>query len=158
MYPCVGVHGKMSHEFSLLPQQYSACLVHVNSLWDGGGRTVAVLWCAALRICSKQHTSYIYLFKFYFWSYSFYAVEFVNIIIMSRYQHGYPWPSLATPPYHPLLPAGLQSYIPCQHRAAVCRFELVVLPLPVHMKGSTGVHHLWARPYFSSSVLHVWFV
>ena len=38
-------------------------------------------------------------------------------------------PSLATPPYCPLLPAGLQSYIPYQHRAAVCRFELDVLPL-----------------------------
>ena len=24
--------------------------------------------------------------------------------------------------------------------------------------GSIGVHHLWARPCFSSSVLHVWFV
>ena len=27
-----------------------------------------------------------------------------------------------------------------------------------HMWGSIGVHHLWARPCFSSSVLHVWFV
>ena len=25
-------------------------------------------------------------------------------------------------------------------------------------KGSTGVYHLWARPYFSNSVPHVWFV
>ena len=24
--------------------------------------------------------------------------------------------------------------------------------------GSIGVHHLWARPCFSSSILHVWFV
>ena len=31
----------------------------------------------------------------------------IIIIIMSRYQHGYPWPSLANPPYCPLLPAGL---------------------------------------------------
>ena len=31
-------------------------------------------------------------------------------------------------------------------------FELDVLLLLLHMKGSTGVHHLWARPYFSSSV------
>ena len=42
--------------------------------------------------------------------------------------------------------------------AAVYRFKVVVLPLLVHVKGSTGVHHLWACPYFSSSVLHVWFV
>ena len=27
-----------------------------------------------------------------------------------------------------------------------------------HMRGSTGVHHLRARPCFSSSVRHVWFV
>ena len=80
------------------------------------------------------------------------------IIIMSRYQHGYSWPSLATPPYRPLLPTGPQGYIPYRHRAAICMFELVVLPLHVRLKGSTGVHHLWARPYFSSSVPHAWFV
>ena len=51
-----------------------------------------------------------------------------------------------------------QGYIPYRHRAAVCWFALVVLPLLGHVKGSTGVYHLWARPYFSSSVLHVWFV
>ena len=72
---------------------------------------------------------------------------------MSRHQHRYPWSSLATPPYRPLLPAGLQDYLPYRHRAAVCRFELVVLPLLVHMKGSTDAHPLWSRPYFSSSVL-----
>ena len=31
----------------------------------------------------------------------------------------------------------------------------VVLPLLGHVKGSTGVYHLWARHYFSSSVPHV---
>ena len=45
-------------------------------------------------------------------------------------------------PIVPLLPAGLQGYIPHRHRAAVCRFELIVLPLLVHVKGSTGLHHL----------------
>ena len=80
------------------------------------------------------------------------------IIILSCHQHGYPWPSLATPHNRLLLPAGLQVYIPYRHRAAVCRFELVVLPLLVHVKESTGAHHLWASPYFSSSVLHVLFV
>ena len=33
-----------------------------------------------------------------------------------------------------------------------------VLHLLVPVKGFTGVHHLRARPYFSSSVLHVWLV
>ena len=85
-------------------------------------------------------------------------IHIILIIIMSHYQHGYPWHSLATPPYRSLLPVGLQGYIPYLHRAAVCRFELVVLHLLVHVKGSTGVHHLRARFYFSSSVLHIYFV
>ena len=38
------------------------------------------------------------------------------------------------------------------------RFELVVLHFLSHMNGSIGVHHLWDRLCFSSSVLHVWFV
>ena len=42
--------------------------------------------------------------------------------------------------------------------SAVCMFELDVLPLLVPVKGSTGVYHLRARPYFSSSVLRVLFV
>ena len=80
------------------------------------------------------------------------------IIIMSCCQHGYPWFSLATPPYRSSLLAGPQGYIPYPHRAAVCSFELVVLLLLSHMRGSIGEHPLWARPCFSSSVLHVWFV
>ena len=69
----------------------------------------------------------------------------IIIIIMSRHQHGYPWPSFATLPYRPLLPAGLQGYNPRWHKAAVYWFKLVFLPLLGHVKGSTGVHHLWAR-------------
>ena len=80
------------------------------------------------------------------------------IIILSRHQHGYPRPSLATPPYHSSLPVRPQGYTPYLHRAAVCRFELAALLLHGHMKGSIGVHHLWARPYFSSTFLYVWFV
>ena len=79
------------------------------------------------------------------------------INILSHHQHGYPWLFLATLLYHPLLPVGLQGYIPYLHRATVCRFELVVLPLLVLVKGSTGVRHLWVHLYFSGSVLHVWF-
>ena len=75
---------------------------------------------------------------------------------MSCRQHGYPWPSLATSPYHSSPPAGLQGYILCPHIVAVCKFELVVLLLHGHMWGSIGVHHLWARPCFSSSVPRVW--
>ena len=52
------------------------------------------------------------------------------------------------PPYPPLFPAGLQKYILYQHRAAVCRLELVVRPFLVQVKGSTGVH-----PLMTSSLL-----
>ena len=45
-----------------------------------------------------------------------------------------------------------RATIPYRHRAAVCWFELDILPLLVHVKGSAGAIHLWARPYFSSSV------
>ena len=36
-------------------------------------------------------------------------------------------PGPFSPPYRPLLPAGLQDYILCRQRAFVCRFLLVVL-------------------------------
>ena len=49
-------------------------------------------------------------------------------------------------------------FIPYPHIAAVCIFELVVLLLIGHMRGSTGARHLRSRPCFSSSVQHVWFV
>ena len=84
--------------------------------------------------------------------------EIIIIIIMSRRQRGYPWPSLAISPYHSSPPAGLQGYILCLHIVAVCKFVLVVLLLHIHKWGSTGVHRLWARPCFSSSVPRVWFV
>ena len=83
---------------------------------------------------------------------------YIIIIIMSRRLRGYPWPSLAISPYHSSPPAGLQDYNPCPHIAAVCKFVLVVPLLHIHEWGSTGVHRLWARPCFSSSVLRVWFV
>ena len=61
--------------------------------------------------------------------------------------------------HHPSSPpAGLQGYILCPHIVAVRKFELVVLLLHGHMWGSIGVHHLWTRPCFSSSVPRVWFV
>ena len=77
---------------------------------------------------------------------------------MSWRLHGYPWPSLATSPYRSSPLAGLQGYIPYPHIATVCMFELVALLFLGHMWGSIGVHHAWAPPCFSSSVLHVWFI
>ena len=59
------------------------------------------------------------------------------IIIMSHHQHGYPWPSLATSPYRPSLPAGPQGCISYLHRAAVCMFELIALPSLSHVNISS---------------------
>ena len=87
-----------------------------------------------------------------------FSLSFYIIIIMSRSQHGSPWPSLATRLYHPLFTVGLQGHILYRHRAVVYRFYLVVLPLLVHVKGSTRVCHLWVCPHFSSNVLLVWFI
>ena len=50
--------------------------------------------------------------------------------------------SLFTSPYHSWPLAGLQVYTPYHHIAAACMFELAVLLLIGHMRGSTGVHHL----------------
>ena len=83
---------------------------------------------------------------------------YIYIYIYHHHLVGYPWPSRATSPNRSSPLAGLQGYIPYPHRAAVCMFELVVLLLLGHMRGSIGVHHLWAHPCFSSSVLHVWFL
>ena len=55
---------------------------------------------------------------------------------MSCRQQGYPWPSLATSPYHSSLQACLQGYIPYSHIAAICIFELVVLLLLGHRSTS----------------------
>ena len=52
-------------------------------------------------------------------------------------QHGF---SLATCLYHPLLLRSLQCYILYRHRAVLYEFQLVVLPLLVHVKGFTGVY------------------
>ena len=90
--------------------------------------------------------------------FNIYILLYIITIIMLCYQYGYSWPSLATPPYRPLLPADFQGYILYGHRAAVRRFKLDVLPLLVHVKGSAGVHYSWSRPYFFSSVPRVWLV
>ena len=63
----------------------------------------------------------------------------IIIIIMSCRQHGYPWPSLATSPYHSSPQAGLQGYILCPHIVAVCKFALVILLFYVGVHRSTSL-------------------
>ena len=54
--------------------------------------------------------------------------------------------------------AGLPNCILCPSMVVVDKFFLVVQHLPVRGKGSIGERRLWARPYFSTSVPHVWHV
>ena len=96
-------------------------------------------------------------FAFFGWLIGFYYKSTIVGYLMPN-PVIYPWPSLASSPYRSSPLEGLQGYIPYPHITAVCMFELVVLLLLVHMWGSIGVHPLWARPFFSSSVLRVWFV
>ena len=121
---------------------------------------VEFVQCQAVQILLNCHNLYsISSFKRFFFNFSFiYFYLIIIIIIMLCRQHGYPWPSLATSPYYSSPLAGLQGYILCPHIVAVCKFVLVVLLLHIHMWGSTGVHRLWARPCFSSSVPGLWFV
>ena len=126
-----------------------------------------VLWHINLcRLFNAKYSLYIYIKYIGFGLVWFYVISTIVSYLMpapflnitSSRHIGYPWPSFVTPLYRPLLPVGPQGYIPYRHRATVCRFEVVVLPLLVHVKGSTGIIHSRARPYFSSSVLHAWFV
>ena len=61
---------------------------------------------------------------------------------MSRHQHGFSWTSTATLLYCSSLLVGLQGYFLYWHKTVVCTFEVVVLPLLVHVKGYTKVCHL----------------
>ena len=63
-----------------------------------------------------------------------YVTDIIIIIIMLCRQHGYTWPSLATPPYRSSLLVGPQGYIPYPYIAAVYSFELVVLLLLGHRR------------------------
>ena len=80
------------------------------------------------------------------------------IIIMSCREHGFPWLSLAIRLYRPSHSAGPLEYILCLYRAVEESFLADVQYLLVRMKVSTGERRLWARSYFSRSVLHALFV
>ena len=62
----------------------------------------------------------------------------IIILIMSRRQHGSPWPSLTTRPYRTSLPT--ISYIGTE--LLYIGFSWSYLPLFVYVKGSTEVCHL----------------
>ena len=69
-----------------------------------------------------------------------------SIIITSRHQHVYPWFSLATLLYRPLLPASLQGYIQTQ---SWCM--MVWASRPAFARSCEGVHR--SMSLLSSSLL-----
>ena len=71
----------------------------------------------------------------------------IIIIIMSHHQHGYPWPSLATPSYRPSLPAGPQGY-PVSTQSS-CMY--VRASRPAFARPCEGVHR--STSLMSSSLL-----
>ena len=132
------------------------CLYHFIKILSSFLISVLVSgWNWFTKSCASVFREFIFFIAVYIYIYIY---IYIIIIIMSRHQHGYFRPSPAIPPFCPLLPTGHQSYIRYRHRAAVCKFEQDVLPLLVHVKGSTRIHHLWARHYFSSRIPHDWFV
>ena len=164
----LGIHSTITRVFSILHIHIYACICVY----------VCVYACMNICMCSRSTQSKWYNVNIYVWRIIIWfglvlwhinhcrlskaKIYFIHIIIiiiiMSCRLHGYSWLSLAIPPCHSSPLAGLRGNIPYPHVAAECMFELVVLLLLGHMWGSIGVHHLWTRPCFSSSVMHVWFV
>ena len=108
-------------------------------------------WVTTLnQLCRKYpwkaqiHSIPIHNSNFMIWIYII-----IIIIIMSCRQHGYPWPYLATSPYHSSLLAGLQGYIPYPHITAVCMY--VRASRPAFAWPYAGVH--WSTSLMSSSLL-----
>ena len=135
-------------------ERYNKCIAVGGDYLEGDKSFMCV---QSIKVTIQKSLETYLMILVYIYIY-IYIYIIIIIIIMSCRQHGYPWLTLATSPYHSSPPAGLQGYILCLHIAAVCKFELVVLLSLGHVWGSIGVHHLWARPCFSSSVLRVWFV
>ena len=97
---------------------------------------------------------YIYIYIPHIYIYIYIFTYIYIIIILSCHQHGYPWPSLATPLYRSSLLAGPQGT-----SRIIAELQYVGSSwLPCFCSAMWGKHHLWARPCFSSSVLYVWFV
>ena len=139
------VDPQLNHLFQnpLIPKPYLPDMLSSTHLCHSSpGMTTNIRW-GKLRIqtCLTPHKNWPYVTFWMLGSLRNIYIYIYIYIFTSRHQHVYPWLSLAIPPYRTLLPVGLQGYIPYQHRATVCRSKLVVLPLLVHVKKSTGVHH-----------------
>ena len=67
-----------------------------------------------------------------------YIYIYIYIYIMSRCQHGSPWPSLATRFYRSLLPVGLQGYIYPVSTQSCCIY--ILASRPAFARPCEGIH------------------
>ena len=98
-----------------------------------------------IKICRSVFSSIIYIWSDIHTHTHTHTHIYIITIIFSCCPHGYPWPSLATPLYRSLLPAGPQGYAPYPHRAVV-RASRSAFARPCE-----GVH--WSTSLISSSLL-----
>ena len=76
-FSCVGVHKRMSFmSSSLLLQHVFFMLLELFVRWEVSGSTASVLWCVTSRICSKQHSAFLY---------NLFSTSFVNIQVLHPY-------------------------------------------------------------------------
>ena len=87
---------------STLNDRSSVCLCHTKAIFQVSSKKQSKM----IGCCTDRR----FFSEFPFHQVS--SVFIIIIIIITRDQHGYPWPSLATSPYRPLFPVGLQVYIP----------------------------------------------
>ena len=98
------------------------------------------------------YTGFLFVLVYiYIYIYVHFLVYIIIIIIVCCW-HKFPRPSPTACPYRPSILGGLPCYILYQYRAVMDRFLLVALLLLIHVRGSTGVHSLWAHLHFSSHV------
>ena len=79
--------------------------------------TVLLPWLAVDESRVSHVLSHVLWWKKYIYIHIYIIII---IIIIMWYLHRYPWPSLATSPYHSSPLVGLQDYISYPHIAAVC--------------------------------------
>ena len=123
-------------------------LFHIYSLiWTSQAENVnGVIW---LRACIL-YFPYSFFLTYIVHEILFRTISLLNthanniftciIIIMSCRQHGYPWPSLATSPYHSSPPAGLQDYILCPHIVYIHTYIHIYIYIYIYMYVCTYVY------------------
>ena len=110
--PCVGIHRRtLLMSLFLLLEQCPAYLVHLTWIfvrWAISGHTTTVLWSAASRICSKQHTTSYQAFlanvsiESIWWNHTVVLTQLQLgriLFILSEIRFPYAWEPINSSPY-----------------------------------------------------------